>query len=187
MSVLLGLCHMVRLRKLSNVHLLDAREAHPVVEELKAKEGFDLDEGMALKIGDAIYHGDECVHRLALLSGPSGLFNRFNFWVFRNEKRAKALYPALRAGRNLALRLLGKRRIERRTKPGQGLRLKPECLQQHRHRWGRGRFDGDWRLVLRNRNDDAPRVRHHRLLAVFRRKLAINRIADDRRRRWRRR
>ncbi|HRX39889.1 MAG TPA: DCC1-like thiol-disulfide oxidoreductase family protein [Parvularculaceae bacterium] len=101
---------MVRLRKLSNVHLLDAREAHPVVEELKAK-GFDLDEGMALKIGDAIYHGDECVHRLALLSGPSGLFNRFNFWVFRNEKRAKAIYPALRAGRNLALRLLGKRRI----------------------------------------------------------------------------
>jgi len=101
---------MVRLRKLANVHLLDAREAHPVVDELKAR-GFDLDEGMALKIGDAIYHGDECVHRLALLSGPSGLFNRFNFWVFRNEKRAKALYPALRAGRNLALRLLGKRRI----------------------------------------------------------------------------
>lgn len=101
---------MIRLRKLAKVHLLDAREVHPVVDELKAR-GFDLDEGMALKIGDAIYHGDACVHQLAMLSGPSGLFNRFHFWVFSSEKRAKALYPMLRAGRNIALRLLGKRRI----------------------------------------------------------------------------
>lgn len=102
---------MVRLRDAAgDVRLLNAREDHPVVAELKAR-GFDFDEGMALKIGDAVYHGDECVHRLAMMSGPSGVFNRFHYWVFQNEKRAKLLYPFLRAGRNAALRLLGKRKI----------------------------------------------------------------------------
>lgn len=102
---------MVRLRNVAGkVHLLDAREPHPVVEEIKAL-GFDFDEGMALKIGDAIYHGDDCVHQLAMMSGPSGVLNRLHFWVFQNPKRAKLLYPYLRAGRNLALRLLGKRKI----------------------------------------------------------------------------
>ncbi len=102
---------MVRLREAAGaVHLLDAREPHPVVDEIKAR-GFDFDEGMALKIGDAIYHGDQSVHQIAMLSGPSGLLNRLHFWVFKSEKRAQALYPFMRAGRNLALRLLGKRKI----------------------------------------------------------------------------
>ncbi len=103
---------MVRLREVAGkVHLLDAREDHPVTSELKAR-GFDFDEGMALKIGDVVYHGDDCVHQLAMMSGPSGLFNRFHYWVFKSPRRAKILYPYLRAGRNLALRLLGRRKIE---------------------------------------------------------------------------
>ncbi|MEL6360829.1 MAG: DCC1-like thiol-disulfide oxidoreductase family protein [Pseudomonadota bacterium] len=102
---------MVRLREVAGkVHLLDAREPHPVVEDLKA-QGLDFDEGMALKIGDAVYHGDECIHQLAMMSGPSGLFNRFHFWVFQSPARARILYPFLRTGRNLALRLLGKKKI----------------------------------------------------------------------------
>ncbi len=102
---------MVRLREAAGeVRLLDAREDHPIVHELKAR-GLDFDEGMALKIGDAVYHGDECVHQLAMMSGPSGLFNRFHVWVFKSEARSRALYPFLRSGRNLALRLLGKRKI----------------------------------------------------------------------------
>lgn len=105
---------MVRLREaVGNVHLLDARQAHPVVDELKAS-GLDFDEGMALKIGEAVYHGDECVHQLAMMSGSSGLFNRFHFWVFQSPRRTKFLYPFMRAGRNLALRLLGRRKIEER-------------------------------------------------------------------------
>ena len=102
---------MVRLRETAgDVRLLDAREAHPVVEEIKAL-GFDFDEGMALKIGDAIYHGDDCIHQLAMMSGPSGVLNRLHFWVFKSPARAKFLYPFLRSGRNLALRLLGRRKI----------------------------------------------------------------------------
>ena len=102
---------MVRLREAAGaVHLLDAREPHPVVDEVRAL-GYDFDEGMALKIGDAIYHGDECVHQLAMMSGSSGALNRLHFWIFKDPKRAKLLYPYLRAGRNAALRLLGKRKI----------------------------------------------------------------------------
>ena len=102
---------MVRLREAAgNVHLIDAREDHPVVNDLKAR-GLDFDEGMALKIGDAVYHGDECIHQLAMMSGPSGVMNRLHFWVFKDANRARFLYPFLRAGRNLALRLLGKRKI----------------------------------------------------------------------------
>ena len=102
---------MVRLREAAgNVHLLNARETHPVVEAVKAK-GFDLDEGMALKIGEAIYHGPDVMNRMAMMSSGSGAFNRLNLWIFSNPKRAKALYPALRAGRNAALKLLGRRKI----------------------------------------------------------------------------
>lgn len=101
----------VRLREAAGkVYLLNAREPHPVVREVQDK-GFDLDEGMALKIGDAIYHGPDVMNRLALMSGGSGLFNRLHLWIFSNPKRAKTLYPALRAGRNLALKLLGRRKI----------------------------------------------------------------------------
>ncbi|MEL7027861.1 MAG: DCC1-like thiol-disulfide oxidoreductase family protein [Pseudomonadota bacterium] len=102
---------MVRLREAAGkVHLLDARTPHPVVDEILAA-GYDLDEGMALKIGDTIYHGDECVNRLALMSGASGVLNRLHFWVFSDPKRTALLYPAMRAGRNLALRLLGRRKL----------------------------------------------------------------------------
>lgn len=102
---------MVRLREVAGtVHLLDARQPHPVVDALKSR-GFDFDEGMALKIGDAVYHGDECVHQLAMMSGPSGALNALHFWIFKNPTRTKFLYPFLRSGRNLALRLLGKRKI----------------------------------------------------------------------------
>ncbi|MEL7485968.1 MAG: DCC1-like thiol-disulfide oxidoreductase family protein [Pseudomonadota bacterium] len=108
---------MVRLRETAgDVCLLDAREPHPITDALKSA-GFDFDEGMALKIGDAVYHGDECVRQLAMMSGPSSVVNRLHYWVFRNEKRAKFLYPYLRAGRNFALRLLGKRKINEHPAP----------------------------------------------------------------------
>lgn len=102
---------LLRLRESAGrVHLVDARLGGPVVEEI-ARAGLDLDEGMALKIGGRIYHGDDCIHALALLSGDVGLFNRINAWVFRSPARARVLYPLLRAGRNTALRLLGRRKL----------------------------------------------------------------------------
>lgn len=103
---------LVRLREaVGTVHLIDARDSDdPVVAEVKAK-GIDLDQGMAMKIGDRILHGDAVLHRIALMSGPSGTLNRLQAWIFRSPTRSRLLYPPLRAGRNATLRLLGRKPI----------------------------------------------------------------------------
>ena len=63
---------MFRLREMGAVQLFNSREPHPIVDEIRSR-GLDLDEGMVLKMGGAYYHGEEVVHRLALMSGRSGL------------------------------------------------------------------------------------------------------------------
>lgn len=102
---------LIRLRaSIGRVELLNAREGGVVVEEIRAK-GLDLDDGMVLKLGDRLYHGDECIHRLAMLSTPSGAFNRLNALIFRSPRASRVLYPVLRAGRNATLGLLGRRKL----------------------------------------------------------------------------
>ena len=92
------------------VRLVNAREGGPLVDELQ-RAGLDLDEGMVLKLGGRYYHGADCIHALALLSSGSGLFGRINARVFRSSQLSRVLYPVLRAGRNTALRLLGRTKI----------------------------------------------------------------------------
>lgn len=102
---------MLRLKKaLGAVRLLNARDGGPIVAALVAN-GFDLDEGMALILDGRVYHGADCVNRLALLSTGSGLFNGLNATIFRSPTLSRLFYPGLRAGRNAALRLLGRKRI----------------------------------------------------------------------------
>jgi predicted DCC family thiol-disulfide oxidoreductase YuxK len=102
---------LVRLREtLGQVQLVDARKGGPQVEEVR-KAGLDLDEGMVLKLDGRLYHGAECIHMLALLSTRSGWFNRVTAAVFRSHTTSRLLYPALRAGRNAVLRLLGRSKI----------------------------------------------------------------------------
>lgn len=110
---------MVRLRDaVGNIRLVDAREGGPELAEVRAA-GLDINEGMALKYEGRLHHGDECVHKLSLLTTASGAFNRLNAWVFRSERRSRILYPWLRTGRNTALALLGRKKIEQeRSQPG---------------------------------------------------------------------
>lgn len=103
---------MLRLRAAAGpIELVDARTDDPLVEEARQR-GFDLDEGMAMRMGGQWSHGDDVVHRLALMSGPSGLLNRVQAWIFRSPARSRLLYPWLRAGRNLTLRFRGRHRID---------------------------------------------------------------------------
>lgn len=105
---------MLRLRQaMGSVELIDARTSHPIVTLLQQKN-IDLDEGMALVQGDRISHGDECIHRLALMTTPSGAFNRVNACIFRSATASRILYPFLRCGRNLALKLLGRKKLSER-------------------------------------------------------------------------
>lgn len=103
---------LVRLRQaIGPVELVNARNNAPIVDEI-INAGFDLNEGMALKFNGQIYHGADCVHMLALLSTPTGLFNRFNALVFRSKRLSKVVYPILRTSRNVSLKLLGRAKVD---------------------------------------------------------------------------
>lgn len=104
---------LLRLREAAGeVQLVDARASDSLAADLAAK-GLDLDEGMVLEIGDRIYHGDDCVHALSLMSSPVGVFNRINAAIFRSPTRARLFYPVLRAGRNAMLLLAGRRKLRK--------------------------------------------------------------------------
>jgi predicted DCC family thiol-disulfide oxidoreductase YuxK len=101
----------VRLRDTAGpVTLADARKYPALVAEAKAL-GYDIDVGMVLKLDGQYYFGGDCIHALSLLTTSSGMFNRLNRVLFKSRTLARVAYPVLRAGRNLALVLLGRRRI----------------------------------------------------------------------------
>lgn len=103
---------LLRIRETAGpLRIVNARDGGEETREVAAA-GFDLNEGMVLKMSDRLYHGHDCVHALALLSAPKGVFSRFNGWVFKSPKRAALIYPVLRAGRNFTLRLMGRKKIE---------------------------------------------------------------------------
>jgi len=51
------------------------------------------------------------MHLLSMLSSDSGWTNRLLARIFRDGERARRFYPWLRAGRNLTLRLLGRKKL----------------------------------------------------------------------------
>jgi predicted DCC family thiol-disulfide oxidoreductase YuxK len=102
---------LVRLRDaIGKVVLVNAREDHPVVRELK-RNGYVLDSEMAFVSGGQVWSGPDCINRLALLSSRSNLFNRMNAALLSSPSASRFAYPVLRALRNASLRILGKGRI----------------------------------------------------------------------------
>lgn len=92
------------------IELVNARERWDLAERLAAM-GYDLDVGFVFIDKGRIYHGDAAMIVLAQAGRKRGLFNRLNHLMFRSPKRARLLYPVLRLGRKLALRLLRRRLI----------------------------------------------------------------------------
>ena len=104
-------CHLLCIRESgAQLRLINARDNPEVMNEITAR-GFDIDQGMILKMNDQFYYGAEAIHKLALIASPSTLFNRCNIWIFRSRRRAKLLYPVLRASRNFLLKLLRRSKI----------------------------------------------------------------------------
>ena len=111
-------CTLSRVRESAGrLVLVDARDGGPLMDEITAA-GLDIDDGMVLKVGDRLYYGADAIHALSLLGTRSGVFNRVAFWTFRSRRVARVLYPALRAGRNLVLKLLGRTRHNNLVRPG---------------------------------------------------------------------
>ncbi len=111
-------CQLVRIREsVGKLKLVDAREPSEIMNEITVA-GLDIDQGMVLKIGGAMYYGSDAIHMLSLLGTRSGFFNRINYWTFRSTVASKVLYPILRYFRNLLLKVLGKTKINNLTIEG---------------------------------------------------------------------
>ena len=104
-------CRVVQIRKIvGNLKIINARDDSDVMKEITS-EGLDIDQGMVLKMGGQLYYGADAIHTLALLSSRSGIFNRFNYWLFKSKMISRVIYPALRYFRNIFLKILGKAKI----------------------------------------------------------------------------
>lgn len=104
-------CRLVKIRESAGeLKRVDARKPDGVMAEITAA-GLDIDQGMVLKMGGALYYGAEAIHMLARIGTRAGFFNRINYWIFRSRAASKVLYPVLRFFRNLLLKLLRKTKI----------------------------------------------------------------------------
>lgn len=88
------------------VRLVNARQEQHVAPML-LRHGIDLDQGMAVIFAGRLYFGADAMNFLAR-NGVGGTYN-----VMRNARFAGFIYPALRAGRNAMLRLLGHSKLNR--------------------------------------------------------------------------
>jgi predicted DCC family thiol-disulfide oxidoreductase YuxK len=104
-------CQIVRIREsVGDLKIIDAREQSDILDEITT-QGLDIDQGMVLKMGDQLYYGSDAIHTLALISSRSGIFNRFNYWMFKSKAMSSWLYLVLRFFRNLLLKILRKTKI----------------------------------------------------------------------------
>ena len=73
------------------------------------RQGYRLDDGLLLSIGNRYFHGVAAMNVLALMSSRSGWFNRLNYRMFRSRRMANMLYPILVSGRRALLWLLDRK------------------------------------------------------------------------------
>jgi predicted DCC family thiol-disulfide oxidoreductase YuxK len=101
----------VKMTRLNNAvgrpTLINARERPNLVSAL-VEHGVNLDVGMAVYYQGQLYAGSEAVHLLALLTTPVDVANRVAAAVLKRQGLAGAIYPLLRAGRNVLLWLKGR-------------------------------------------------------------------------------
>lgn len=98
-----------RLRQLyPDIALLDAREQPELVGDLR-RRGHEINEGMVLKLGNAIHFGPAATRMIAELgqSAPSRA-TRWGLHVVGGAAWSEALYPWLNRCRQFLLRALGR-------------------------------------------------------------------------------
>jgi predicted DCC family thiol-disulfide oxidoreductase YuxK len=96
-------------RQTGTVELVDARSADPRVAPLW-REGYDLNEGMAVIFGQKVYYGSDAMALISAISGERcGPLGRMLSALLRDPARARSLYPYFKAGRRLTLKLLGRK------------------------------------------------------------------------------
>jgi predicted DCC family thiol-disulfide oxidoreductase YuxK len=94
----------------SGVRRINARSDDDLVKRAR-EAGLDLDEGMVVVHKGQLYHGADALHLMATLAPNSGIKNRLNKLLFGSRTVSRLSYPALRGGRNLLLKMLGRTKI----------------------------------------------------------------------------
>lgn len=104
---------LLRLKsRFKSISIINARDGGGYVEDA-LNIGLNLDDGMAIKYQDAWIHGDECIHFLAIAAERENVPNIILSWLFASKSRSRALYPFLRWGRNITLKILGRKKLMR--------------------------------------------------------------------------
>ena len=90
------------------VSLFNAREFPEKVEYFNAK-GFPLNDGMIVEMNEEYYYGSDAVWLMSLLSSQNSLMHFINRNVFKSRNISRLIYPFLKFGRMITLKLLGKK------------------------------------------------------------------------------
>jgi hypothetical protein len=88
------------------INLVDARKGGVAVDMLSAR-GFDLNEGMAVLFGGKVYHGNDALVFISSMTHSLPLASKLLALLLRNKTRAMIIYPIMKLGRRVTLRLLG--------------------------------------------------------------------------------
>ena len=101
----------VKLMNLRNtvgrVTLIDARSEAASIKALVG-QGYDLNEGMAVVFGGSVYYGKDAVTFLSSLTHTRNWAGRLLSKLLSNPSRAALLYPVMKLGRRITVRVLGK-------------------------------------------------------------------------------
>ncbi|MGB0848719.1 MAG: DCC1-like thiol-disulfide oxidoreductase family protein [Thiolinea sp.] len=91
--------------KLGQFAIISLREDQDSVEEFRDL-GLDLEQGFVFRYNGEIYHGADAMNVLATVTQQKDPLLRLNHWFFGKRTISKWLYPVLRFGRWLVLRVL---------------------------------------------------------------------------------
>ena len=98
------------------VHMVDARAETAIARSYWA-QGYNLDEGMIVVIGNAVYYGAEAATALARLSSNNRLFYQICHWLLSHGAIARLAYPLMKACRRIALRIKGRKGLSNPINP----------------------------------------------------------------------
>ena len=87
--------------------LVDARTGAAPAKALVCQE-YDLNEGMAVVFGGCVYHGKDAVTFISSLTNSRNWAGRLVSKLLSSPRRAAMLYPVMKLGRRVTLRVLGK-------------------------------------------------------------------------------
>ncbi len=71
------------------------------------QQGYDLNRGMAVIYAGQVYHGKDAVILISAMTGKLSRAGELLAALLRNKRRAAMIYPAMKLGRRITLRILG--------------------------------------------------------------------------------